>query len=265
MKQRLDNKELMILQSISSSKTPIGSWYLVQDLEKKGIKIGSATIGRMLVRLEKFGYLEKVSFRGRKITKKGLDTIAETETIKKIDYHKQKLDRMITTEVLENFIMVLEARKAIEKETARLAARNITDQEIEALEAILEQQEGNSSKGISIAQDDIDFHRTIAKASKNLVFEALYNIISTYNQQSELFEKIRRQVKTTYNVSHRKIFHAIKQHDEAAAEHYMVEHLQNLIKDVSNFWDEYYGKSHDIDENACTTALSEEDGGNVNE
>jgi GntR family L-lactate dehydrogenase operon transcriptional regulator len=124
----------------------------------------------------------------------------------------------------------------LKKETARLAARNITDLEIADLEAILEQQEGNYSKGISIAQDDIDFHRAIAKASRNLVFEALYNIISTYNQQSELFEKIRRQVKTTYNVSHRKIFHAIKQHDEAVAEQYMVEHLQNLIKDVSNFW-----------------------------
>lgn len=265
MKQRLDNKELMILQSISSSKTPIGSWYLVEDLEKKGIKIGSATIGRILVRLEKLGYLEKVSFKGRKITPKGLDTLAEAETIQKIDYHKQKLDTMITTEVLENFIMVLEARKAIERETVRLAARNISDKEIETLEAILEQQEGDYSKGISIAQDDIDFHRTIAKASRNLVFEALYNIISTYNQQSELFEKIRHQVKTTYNVSHRKIFHAIRQHDETAAEHYMVEHLQNLIKDVSTFWDEYYGKSHEIDENIRDVPLTEEDGGNGNE
>ncbi len=265
MKQPLNKKELMILQLISSSKTPIGSWYLVEDLEKKGIKIGSATIGRILVRLEKFGYLEKVSFKGRKITKKGLDTIAEAETIRKIDYHKQKLDKMITTEVLEHFIMVLEARKAIEKETARLAARNVTDLEIADLEAILEQQEGNYSKGISIAQDDIDFHRAIAKASRNLVFEALYNIISTYNQQSELFEKIRRQVKTTYNVSHRKIFHAIKQHDEAIAEQYMVEHLQNLIKDVSNFWDEYYGNHHNIDESSKDVPAIEKDGGNVNE
>ncbi|MDY0094349.1 MAG: FCD domain-containing protein [Candidatus Vecturithrix sp.] len=265
MKQPLDKKELMILQLISSSKTPIGSWYLVEDLEKKGIKIGSATIGRILVRLEKFGYLEKVSFKGRKITKKGLDTIAEAETIRKIDYHKQKLDKMITTEVLEHFIMVLEARKAIEKETARLAARNITDLEIADLEAILEQQEGNYSKGISIAQDDIDFHRAIAKASRNLVFEALYNIISTYNQQSELFEKIRRQVKTTYNVSHRKIFHAIKQHDEAVAEQYMVEHLQNLIKDVSNFWDEYYENHRNIDESSKDVPATEKDGGHVNE
>lgn len=263
MKQPIDQKELMVLECISSSETPLGSWYLVEELEKRGIKISSATIGRILVRLEKFGYLEKVGVKGRKITKKGLETIAEAQTIKKINYHKQRLDKMITTEVLENFIMVLEARKAIERETARLAAQNITKKEIETLEAIIERQEGNYSKGISIAQDDIDFHRTIAKASRNVVFEALYNIISTYNQQSELFEKIRRQVKSPYNVSHRKIFQALKNHDDVAAEKFMLEHMQNLIKDVSTFWDEYYGNGSG-DEKEREAVWYEEDGGNVN-
>ncbi len=265
MKQRFDHKELMVLKCIASSETPIGSWYLVEELEKKGVKISSATIGRILIRLENFGYLEKVGVKGRKITEEGLETITEAQTIKKIDYHKNKLDTMVTTETLENFIMVLEARKAIERETARFASQNITRKEIDTLEAIIESQEENYSKGISIAQDDIDFHRTIAKASRNVVFESLYNIISTYNQQSELFEKIRRQVKSPHNVSHHKIFQALKNHDEAAAEKFMIEHMQNLIKDVSTFWDEYYGNRNDDEEKEREAAVDEKDGGNLNE
>jgi len=238
MKQILDDKELTVLECISSSETPIGSWFLVEKLEEKGIKVSSATIGRILANLERYGYVEKEKYKGRTITEKGIDAIEKAKTIKKINYHKNQLDKIITTDVLEKYMMVLQARLAIERETAKLAAQNITEEEIKHLEEILKQQEEDYKAGKSIADDDINFHKAIAKASRNEVFEALYNIISTYKQQSTLFERIRRQVKSPYNVAHRKIFNAIKNHNDIEAEKYMIEHMENLMEDVARYWDE---------------------------
>ena len=239
MKQILDEKEIIVLACIASSQGPIGSWYLVEKLEERDINISSATIGRILNHLEKLGYVEKEKFKGRIITKQGIEALEKARTIEKINYHKGELDKMISTKVLEDYIMVLQARKAIERETARLAAQNITEQEIQQIDAILLRQEDRYKNKQSIAEDDISFHKAIAKASRNAVLDSLYSIISTYGQQSRLFEKIRAQVKSPYMISHRDIFNAIKNHDEKAAEQCMMQHMENLIYDVTVYWDEY--------------------------
>ncbi|AOT72647.1 FCD domain-containing protein [Geosporobacter ferrireducens] len=238
MKQILDEKEIIVLECIASSQSPIGSWYLVEKLEERDINISSATIGRILNHLEKLGYVEKEKFKGRIITTQGIEALEKARTIEKINYHKSELDKMISTKVLEDYIMVLQARKAIERETARLAAQNITEQEIQQLDGILLRQEERYKNKQSVAEDDISFHKAIAKASRNSVLDSLYSIISTYGQQSRLFEKIRTQVKSPYMVSHRDIFNAIKNHDEEAAEKSMMEHMENLIHDVTVYWDE---------------------------
>lgn len=243
MKQILDSKELIVLECIASSEEPIGSWFLVELLEERSVNTSSATIGRILSRLERVGYVEKESFKGRVITPKGLEAIRNAKTIEKINYHKNELDKMINTKVLEDFIMVLQARKAIERETARLAAQYSTDEEIEEMTSILRRQEYHISSRSSIAQDDIDFHKAIAKGSRNTVLESLYTIISTMGQQSELFEYVRAQVKSPYSKSHRDILNAIKNHDENEAERCMIQHTENLIQDVTMYWDEYSMKS----------------------
>lgn len=247
MEQILDEKELLVLECIKGAKEPIGSWHLVERLEDKNISVSSATIGRILTHLEKLGYVEKESFKGRVITPKGIEAIDKAKAIEEINYHKNELDKLINTKVLEDFIMVLQARQAIERETARLAAEKVTYEEIESMEKILILQENNYKKGLSIAQDDIDFHKAIAKASRNAVLESLYNIISTSGQQSRLFEYIRAQVRSPYNESHRNIFNAIKNHDSVEAEKHMIIHMQNLFKDVSSYWDRYNDSSIEDD------------------
>lgn len=252
MKYTLDEKEVLILECIKESEEPIGSWYLVEKMEEKQINISSATIGRILTHLESLGYVEKEGSKGRTITAGGLEALERTKTINKINFHKEELERLINTKVLEDFIMVLQARKAIERETVILAAQNITEAEIKRMDEILKAQEANYAQKLSIANDDINFHKAIAKASRNTVLESLYNIISSFGQQSNLFEFIRAQVKSPYNVSHRNIYEALKNHDEAEAEKAMLEHMQNLVKDVTAYWDIY---------NSC----SEEEGEAKNE
>ncbi len=252
MKYTLDEKEVLILECIKESEEAIGSWYLVEKMEEKEIYISSATIGRILTHLESLGYVEKEGSKGRNITSKGIEALERTKTINTINFHKEELEKLINTKVLEDFLMVLQARRAIERETVILAAQNITEAEIKKMDEIITTQETKYANKLSIATDDVNFHKAIAKASRNIVLESLYSIISNFGQQSNLFEYIRAQVKSPYNVSHRKIYEALKNHDEAEAEKTMLEHMQNLVKDVTAYWDIY---------NTCT----ENDGGSSNE
>jgi DNA-binding FadR family transcriptional regulator len=235
-----DPKELLILELVSESKIPLGSWNLVEQLEQKGISVSPATIGRILNHLEKNGYLSKRKFQGRVITSKGEEAIQKSHQAQNVAIHQKTIEKYINSDVLQNYIMVLEARKAIERTTAYLAATHVTDAEIARLETILNRQRVKHDKTQSIAQDDIDFHRTIAAASRNDVLESLYVIVSLMGQQSELFEYIRRKVGAPYMVSHRNIFEAICSHDPEAAEQAMLHHIDSLCMDVNTYWHEYY-------------------------
>ncbi len=248
MEKLEDKLELLILEIIKGADEPIGSWALQNMLREKGVEKSAATIGRILNKLELMGYLKKEKFKGRTITTRGLEAIKATKTLNKIDYHKKQLDKFINTRVLKDYLMVLEARKAIEGITAKKAAVHATDKEIQELENILKRQKHNYEVGKSIARTDIDFHKTIAAASGNKVLEALYHIISTFGQQSELFEFIRAKVASPYMISHTKIFNAIKNRDPEEAEKNMIEHIDNLIEDVKKYWHVYYGEENDLEE-----------------
>ncbi|MDI3534019.1 MAG: GntR family transcriptional regulator, transcriptional repressor for pyruvate dehydrogenase complex [Thermosediminibacterales bacterium] len=236
MGKNIDEKELLVLEIIRDSNEPVGSWVIADKLSEKGYSVSSATVGRILNKLEKMGYLEKEKFRGRVITKKGEEAIKTTNVINKIEFHKKKLEKYINTKVLEDFLVILEARKSIERTTARLAAENITQEEIAELERILETQENNYRMHKSISQNDLDFHKAIARASRNKVLETLYHIISLSGQQSEIFEYLREKVGAPYMVSHRKILEALKKGDPDESEKSMIEHIENLIKDVRTYW-----------------------------
>lgn len=237
MEKIIDKKEFLALEIIGDTDEPIGSWVLADILLEKGYSVSTATMGRILNKLEKMGYLKKEKFKGRVITKKGEEAIETINVINKMDLHKKKLEKYINTKVLEDFLMSLEARKSIECTTARLAAENITPAEIAKLEEIIEIQENNYRAHKSITQNDLDFHKTIARASRNKVLEILYHIICLFGQQSEIFEYIREKVGAFYMISHKKILKAIRKRDPVESEKSMSEHIESLIKDVKMYWE----------------------------
>ncbi len=239
MQQILDKYEISILKIIASSDRPLGSWIIENKLKEKNIEISTATIGRVLSKLESNNYLIKERNKGRTITEEGRMAIQKAEVINKINFHKEKIDQIITSELLENFSMVIQARKAIERETVVLATRYITEEELNHLEHILKIQREKSENNESIAEEDIEFHKTIAKASRNIVLESMYNIIATFKQQSRIFEDLREQVNSPYSRYHEKIYEAIRKGDESLARKIMEEHLDNLMKDVLAFWGRY--------------------------
>lgn len=236
MKVLLSKNEIAVLEIIANSENPVGSWFLTERLQEDGINISSATAGRILNKLEKMDYVEKIKFKGRIITQDGLDALSKFKTIEEINFYKNKLDDLIDTEILDNYLMVIQARKAIERETARLAAVNITDEELSTLETMVSNQEIKKKNKESITKLDIEFHRLIAVASRNTVLESLYNILSTLGQQSDLFQHLRNRVNEPYKSGHRDILIGIKERDPDLAEKYMIKHFDVLLEDLSKYW-----------------------------
>jgi len=239
VKTSLDERDLLVLECIRDAGEPVGSWSLVEEMEQRGCKASSASIGRILYRLESLGYVEGQANKGRILTKEGRRAMATAKAFKSMDRHRKQLESLINSRILDEFIMVLQARKAIERETVRLAAENISEAKLQHLEAVITDQEAKASRGESIAEVDIAFHREIAEASTNSALQALYGILAMMGQQSELFEFMRSKVGSTYRSAHRSILDSLKAHDPDKAEQCIIRHMDGLIEDVKKYWEHY--------------------------
>lgn len=127
---------------------------------------------------------------------------------------------------------VTEARLLIESESAALAARNITDEDIARLGELIAQMETDDEAAANAA--DEQFHLRIAEASNNAVM--IHTIHSLWRMREEIAE-----VKATYEAvcqhdaaaraeEHRAIFEALMARDPARAREAMREHFRRLLE-----------------------------------
>jgi len=236
------DRELELLSIVRDSDEPIGSWALMEVFEERGISLSPATFGRMLTELEKEGYLERKSYKGRVITKKGIAAIAQAESLRRMESYRKRLEDLLSSRVLRHFLMVLAARKAVEREIACLAAQNITKKELARLEALERIREYNDRHLINAPEHDIEIHRIIAHASRNSALVIFSEILMTMRQQSAVFDSMRMHMQRPYFISHRKTIEALKAHNPKAAEKSMVEHIETLIRDVNEYSKEHQGR-----------------------
>lgn len=228
--------EYQILNIIAKKLGPIGSGTLSKELRAANIHISEATVGRILSDLDEQGLTEKVGYQGRTLTAKGLARLENLKKEKNRHMYSKELISVLREKGRDSLLDVLVARRAIEREIARLAALNATDAEIRQLIAVEREQEQRLGEGGTSAQEDVQFHRLIAKAAKNKVLEAAMELIRQDAQLSPVLEYIRKEVHSLIAVDHKKIMEAIANRDPVAAEDAMVQHIENLMKDVKKYW-----------------------------
>lgn len=133
--------------------------------------------------------------------------------------------------MLENgtHLEILEFRKMLESEAVALAAKRITDEDINILKELLyELKACNDEKKSSIL--DKKFHFTIAKASKNLL---IINILEVTSQLLDEFIKDSREKilafddnRAKLNEQHEMLYNAMKNRDVESSRKAMIEHLK---------------------------------------
>ncbi len=129
-----------------------------------------------------------------------------------------------------------EARKLIEGETAALATRTITDAEISALYALLDDMKRDFEKNTSDDVADRTFHLTIANATRNaaliLVVETLWDLRYKAPLTREIFRRARIVGISAFVDDHRAIVDALAQRDPSAARTAMQAHLTNVMDEL---------------------------------
>ncbi|MCY6370900.1 FadR/GntR family transcriptional regulator [Clostridium ganghwense] len=132
---------------------------------------------------------------------------------------------------------IFELRRVIEVETAALAAKMITEEELKELRELIEKIREYGDEDIK-ARLDKEFHFKIAKASRNSLIVTILNTISTLIDS--LIKDARFQIlknesnKDIIDYHHNCIYNALERHDSQEAATVMRMHMElineNLIK-----------------------------------
>jgi len=128
-------------------------------------------------------------------------------------------------EDIQTVFELIEVRKAIESWSAYHAARRATADDIASLEKSLESMRIKIEQGISVIEDDANFHVAISEATHNkiqthLMF-SIYDILK--ESLGKYYESIN--IRQVYE-QHCKMVEAIKKSDSALASRRMHEHLE---------------------------------------
>lgn len=140
--------------------------------------------------------------------------------------------------VEESPLDIIEARVAVEQQTATLAAERIEDDEIKEMSATLSIMEAQlASAGTFDMESDREFHLQVAGAAGNPVLFRLAHAVLALTKQ-HLWLEIRNRshenpaLPRKYHEQHRAILEALREHSADRASSLMREHLLGVERDI---------------------------------
>ncbi len=141
---------------------------------------------------------------------------------------KANIGARVVTLTPEGLVELYQVRESLEGMAARLAASNMTDEEIAGLNALLNSHRETVQSSETYYQEagDVDFHYRIILGSKNshliaMLLEGIYHLIRMYRVQLGMAGP---RVSTAFD-EHRHIVRAISNRDAELAEMLMRRHI----------------------------------------
>jgi GntR family transcriptional regulator, transcriptional repressor for pyruvate dehydrogenase complex len=122
---------------------------------------------------------------------------------------------------------VAQMRRLLEIPAARLAAENRTEEDLQRLRQIVEQQKSITVEDPGVPGLDMSFHGGIAEASKNRVLTSVVSALH-WAIRPVLFVRISPEVGKTTVLQHLAVVQAISEKNPSAAAEAMEEHLNYL-------------------------------------
>lgn len=201
-------------------------------LKERGAHLSEATCGRLLRNLEERGCAVHDGGRGRVITPKGAATLEE--------WRRQQVHERVQTAFMQSLgvqhpgevVDVLVALRAIERETAALAAVNAASVDIDRIRTAICKCRAVLAVGGIVTDPDLDFHLALAFASRNAVLRGALEVIRCHPGVMRAFESIRFELGPRMVEEHSGILDTIERRDPEGAREAMTTHLDNMIKQV---------------------------------
>lgn len=181
------------------------------------LKVGRSSVREALRALELLGLIT---------TRRGEGTFLE-------NYRNNKLFDILGYYLLRDRKSkkdLLEMRVLLEMDAVRLACKRITSEHIQIMQKTVVDAEEKIVQGIAPVEEDFEFHRTIARASKNSVLHRIWRPIADYSrvQQGETWFDLEKL--TTGIGEHKEILRAIQEKNEDLAVSLIVQHLNVSLK-----------------------------------
>jgi len=141
----------------------------------------------------------------------------------------------LITDVLKleksDFSSLVETRVILETNSARLAAKHRTEEDIKAIQNALKAYELKVKNGESAVEEDLMFHLKISEASKNSVLNSLMLIITPDIVNSFVELKVCTDVRFLKTIEeHQQILQHIINQNESAASAAMRIHLNDVVE-----------------------------------
>jgi len=120
---------------------------------------------------------------------------------------------------------LFEARRLLEPALAGLAARRATQDDLQEMERILEEQAKEVAAGLTGLAQDAAFHASIAASVRNRAITRIVNALMDLLTQSREESLQTPGRPTRSHQDHRRILDAIRRRDESGARRAMLDHL----------------------------------------
>lgn len=132
---------------------------------------------------------------------------------------------------LDSVLQVVEVRRGMEAEVAALAAKRMTADKAGVIAQALAALEASSPHGADGVQADLEFHRSIARATDNPHYERLLGFLEQYQREAMRVTRTNEALDGEYmvqvNEEHRAIAQAVMRGDANAAREAATRHMVN--------------------------------------
>jgi len=220
---------ILLMKEIEKAEGPVGASTLCHKM-----LYSQATIGRMLVLLEKEGYVRKVSNKGVVLTPEG-SYFLKLEEIKS---NKSNLANELVNLSIDrggnSLLEIIRIRELLEPYAAAGAAEQATERDIYTLENLAFAHRYNLSLGQAGNEENLSFHLEIARINNNRMLHKTIELLLTANEAYVEFSKAGEAQRERQVTDHFRILNAIRERDASEARNAMLDHLEDVAKDVEH-------------------------------
>ena len=237
---QLEESEYHVLRILAESDGPVGCARLRMALSGVGWPVSEAKSGRLLRHLDESGFTRTVATKGgRVLLPAGRARLRDLDRLRTTRERHGEILRTVAGKDLTSLRDVLIARRALERETARLAATRASAPELDQLEALMARHNTALANGDAAELSlGIEIHGTVARLAGNRMIASMLDLILHQVSLWDLEAAILHARRATSPRDHYQVLDALRRHDPAAAETAMVAHIDRILDEVVQYADQ---------------------------